>query len=180
MRSTSIGVPSQPQLDRALEYTRQKGQWVRASSNEPFPAHSTARDLLLFARSLESGKLISKALLTEATSPPAGQRYGYGLIMMEHGPIASFGHGGSSAGVNVDVRIVPAARLRRHWAQQLRLPGGQSTGGLLPRQDASGLTHRTGALARIVLTGRRLTRIFSTGHESGRTDVKFGHQTLDL
>jgi D-alanyl-D-alanine carboxypeptidase len=110
MRVTTVGVPRQPQLGRALGYSKQKGQWVRASSddvsrsNEPF---STARDLLLFARSLDSGKLISKAMLAEATSTHAGRRYGYGLIMMEHGPIESFGHGGSGAGVNADVRIVP-------------------------------------------------------------------------
>ncbi len=40
-------------------------------------------------------------------SPPAGSLYGYGLILMEHGAIESYGHGGSGTGMNADVRIVP-------------------------------------------------------------------------
>jgi CubicO group peptidase (beta-lactamase class C family) len=113
MRSTIIGVPSRLEMGRAVGYSRQKGQWVRASSddlsgtNEPFPVFSTARDLLLFARSLDAGTLISRAMLREATSPPAGSRYGYGLLVMDHGAIESYGHGGSGTGMNADVRIVP-------------------------------------------------------------------------
>jgi D-alanyl-D-alanine carboxypeptidase len=107
MRFTNVGAPSKPEPDHALGYSSQKGRLVQVSSGEPFPAFSTVRDLLLFARALDSGKLISKAMLKEATTPPAGQRYGYGLMLMENGPIDSFGHGGLSAGVNAEVRIVP-------------------------------------------------------------------------
>jgi CubicO group peptidase (beta-lactamase class C family) len=69
MRFSSIGVPTQPETGFALGYSRQKGQLMRAPmTDEPFPVFSTARDLLLFARSLDSGRLISKAMLTEAMS----------------------------------------------------------------------------------------------------------------
>ncbi len=106
MRSTSIGTFGQHPPDAALPYSIRSSQMTQVLSNEPFPVYSTARDLLRFARLLESGRLISKALLAEATSAAGGRQYGYGLILEEHGPIKSFGHGGSSAGVNADVQIV--------------------------------------------------------------------------
>jgi CubicO group peptidase (beta-lactamase class C family) len=118
MRSTSIGVPSQPDPSRALGYSRQKGELVRVVNQEPFPAFSTARDLLSFARALQAGTLISSAMLKEATSlPPTGQRYGYGLMLWEHGSVESIGHGGTSAGVNADMRIVLRSGYVCHRAQ---------------------------------------------------------------
>jgi CubicO group peptidase (beta-lactamase class C family) len=107
MSSTSIGTFGQQPPDAALPYSIRSSQMTQVLSNEPFPVYSTARDLLRFARLLESGKLFSRALLAEATSADGGRQYGYGLILEEHGPISSFGHGGSSAGINADVQIVP-------------------------------------------------------------------------
>jgi CubicO group peptidase (beta-lactamase class C family) len=110
MIATSIGAPPGPQAGRAPGYRQQAGQWVRASaddvrtSGEPF---STAADLLRFARALDSGRLISKQLLDRARTPPPNGRYGYGLLIADHGPFTSYGHSGTGGGVNADVRIVP-------------------------------------------------------------------------
>jgi CubicO group peptidase (beta-lactamase class C family) len=111
MRSTTLGLPKQVDPRRALGYVKQETRWMRASTDDPSVSTeplSTARDLLSFARALDSGELISKTLLAEAASPPVGRRYGYGLLVMEHGRIRSYGHGGTGAGVNSEVRIIPS------------------------------------------------------------------------
>jgi hypothetical protein len=60
---------------------------------------------LRFAQALESGKLISKRMLAEATRPQTEQ-YGYGFGVQE-APLRSYGHGGGAPGMNGDLRVYP-------------------------------------------------------------------------
>src|SRR5215216_2819653 len=68
--------------------------------------YSTVGDLLRFAQALESGKLISKAMLAEATRPNP-QRYGYGFRAEGEGPSRSYGHDGGAPGINGALRVFP-------------------------------------------------------------------------
>jgi CubicO group peptidase (beta-lactamase class C family) len=68
--------------------------------------YATVGDLMRFAQALESGKLISKATLAEATRPRE-QQYGYGFGMLGEGPLRSYGHGGGAPGMNGELRVFP-------------------------------------------------------------------------
>ena len=68
--------------------------------------YSTVGDLMRFAEALESGELISKETLAEATSPQAEQ-YGYGFGVQGEGPLRSYGHGGGAPGQNGELRVFP-------------------------------------------------------------------------
>jgi CubicO group peptidase (beta-lactamase class C family) len=66
--------------------------------------YSTVDDLLLFAQSLRSGKLISLKTLVEATKEQApGSHYGFGFQVDED----YFGHSGAAPGINGELRIYP-------------------------------------------------------------------------
>jgi D-alanyl-D-alanine carboxypeptidase len=59
---------------------------------------------------LESGKLLSKNLLAEATTrffkeEPYG--YGYGFMVSGHGSLANYGHDGGAPGMNAEFRLYP-------------------------------------------------------------------------
>ena len=68
--------------------------------------YSTVGDLVRFAEALESGELISKDTLAEATSPQAEQ-YGYGFGVQGEGSLRSYGHGGGAPGQNGELRVFP-------------------------------------------------------------------------
>jgi D-alanyl-D-alanine carboxypeptidase len=99
---------------RAVGYTRpySAGNWEPNTHTLPWRGtaagggYSTVRDLLRFAQALESGKLISKAMLAEATRPHQ-QDYGYGFDVRGEGPLRSYGHGGGAPGMNGELRIFP-------------------------------------------------------------------------
>ena len=112
MHSTDWLPHRDPAPNHARGYTRRDGQlvsnidtlWWRGFANGS--AYATTADLLRFAQALESGTLISKAMLAEATSPKT-RRYGYGFITRDEGTLRNYGHGGTEAGANADVRIFP-------------------------------------------------------------------------
>ena len=97
---------------RAVGYLRRDGKWIR--NTDPLPwrgtsaggGYSTAGDLLRFAQALESGKLISKAMLTEAIRPQR-EGYGYGFEVNGDGALCNYGHGGGAPGINGELRIFP-------------------------------------------------------------------------
>ncbi len=97
---------------RAVGYLRKDAKWVPNTDTLPWRGtsagggYSTVGDLLRFAQALESGKLISKALFTEATTPHQGD-YGYGFIVRGEGALRSYGHSGGAPGINGDLRIFP-------------------------------------------------------------------------
>jgi CubicO group peptidase (beta-lactamase class C family) len=68
--------------------------------------YSTVGDFLRFAQALNSGKLISKATLAQATRPHQ-QQYGYGFGVQGQGQLRSYGHGGGAPGMNGELRVFP-------------------------------------------------------------------------
>lgn len=98
--------------DRARPYQRKEGGWTDAEQTLPWRGtaagggYSTAGDLLKFAQALQSGRLLSPALLAEATHPQSA-RYGYGFTVGEIDGVAFYGHGGGAPGMNADLRVFP-------------------------------------------------------------------------
>src|SRR5258708_11359581 len=76
MKSTGARPESEAVPGRAAGYLRRDGAWGSNADTLPFRGmafglgYSTARDLLQFVQALESGKLHSKNLLSEAPQPP--------------------------------------------------------------------------------------------------------------
>ncbi len=70
--------------------------------------YTTAGDMIRFADALRSGKLLSKALLAQATSPqrPDGW-YGFGFLISGQGVGRNWGHGGGAPGMNAAFRVYP-------------------------------------------------------------------------
>ena len=97
---------------RSTGYTRlADGSW---GSNSTLPwrgtaaggGYSTVGDLLRFAEALESGKLVSRETLADATSAHESQ-YGYGFGVQGEGALRSYGHGGGAPGMNGELRVFP-------------------------------------------------------------------------
>jgi CubicO group peptidase (beta-lactamase class C family) len=99
---------------RALAYTRKDdtAPWSDAADTLPYRGtaagggYSTAGDLLKFARALQSGKLLSPAMLAEATRKQ-GPWSGYGFMVAEKQGVPAYGHGGGAPGMNGELRIFP-------------------------------------------------------------------------
>jgi CubicO group peptidase (beta-lactamase class C family) len=114
MRSTGSLPESVKVPDRAVGYMRSSpgGAWLPNIDTLPWRGtaagggYSTVGDLLRFAQALESGTLISKATLAEATRPHQ-QQYGYGFDVQGQGQLRSYGHGGGAPGMNGELRIFP-------------------------------------------------------------------------
>jgi CubicO group peptidase (beta-lactamase class C family) len=101
---------------RAKGYMRRDGAWKPNTDTLPYRGmaagggYTTTHDLLAFAQALESGKLVSKALLDEATEA-AGSGDGFGLGFMHDGVAISrmYGHNGGAPGMNGALWIYPNA-----------------------------------------------------------------------
>lgn len=99
---------------RAQAYTRKDGDtaWTNAADTLPYRGtaagggYSTAGDLLKFAQALQSGKLLSPALLAEATRKQTPV-YGYGFNVADEQGVPVYGHGGGAPGMNGELRIFP-------------------------------------------------------------------------
>lgn len=98
--------------DRATGYMRQKGGWVSNTDTLPWRAsaagggYSTLEDMLKFARALESGKLLSKDLLAQATTAQIKENwYGFGFGLGGEDAARWYGHGGGAPGMNGDLRV---------------------------------------------------------------------------
>jgi CubicO group peptidase (beta-lactamase class C family) len=112
MKSTD----SRPETDnvpnRAEGYLRRNTEWVSNADTLPWRGmaagggYSTTGDLLRFALALQSGKLISKTMLTEAATSHS-QQYGYGFALEGDGRLKSYGHSGGAPGMSGDLRIFP-------------------------------------------------------------------------
>jgi CubicO group peptidase (beta-lactamase class C family) len=105
----SVTVPG-----RALAYRWKDGQWLDAAATLPWRGtaagggYTTVGDLLKFAQALQAGKLLSPAMLAQATSPQMDENwYGFGFITVGEGPLRRFGHGGDADGMNADFRVFP-------------------------------------------------------------------------
>jgi D-alanyl-D-alanine carboxypeptidase len=101
---------------RAKGYMKRDGAWVSHvgtltyRGNAAGGGYSTTGDMLLFARALQAGKLISAASLHAATDS-GGNGNGFGLGFMHDGEGASrmFGHNGGAPGMNGALWIYPKA-----------------------------------------------------------------------
>lgn len=112
MTSTDSLPENEKVKDRSMGYTKDGSGWVPNTDTLPWRGtsagggYTTVGDLLKFAQALESGKLISKAMLAEATKPQA-EDYGYGFGIRGEGALKSYGHGGGAPGMNGDLRVFP-------------------------------------------------------------------------
>lgn len=101
---------------RSVGYMRRDGQWKPNADTLPWRGtsagggYSTARDLLKFALALQSGKLLSKEKLAEATKAQMGD-YGFGFFTGGQGALRQYGHGGGAPGMNGELRIYPESSL---------------------------------------------------------------------
>ena len=111
MKSTDFLPPSAHASRHAVGYVRRNGAWVSGSA--PWGkgmafggAYATASDLLRFVQALESGKLISKTSLANATIAHQ-DHYGYGFNVQGEETLRYYGHAGGAPGRNGEVRIYP-------------------------------------------------------------------------
>ncbi|WP_372017945.1 serine hydrolase domain-containing protein [Pseudoxanthomonas sp. 10H] len=117
MASTGFVDCTDPAPDIAAGYVDVDGKRVRNCATLPARGMaaggqvSTARDMLRFVQALQSGQLLPKALLEQAT---ATQRefMGLGFFATDYGPDHPardfrWGHGGSADGICTDVRTYP-------------------------------------------------------------------------
>lgn len=105
----SVAVPL-----RAVAYRAKGGEWLDAAATLPWRGtaagggYTTVGDLLKFAQALQAGKLLSPAMLAQATSPQMEDGwYGFGFITVGEGPLRRYGHGGDADGMNADLRVFP-------------------------------------------------------------------------
>jgi len=141
MTATGSEPESETVENRSAGYMRRNDAWTPNVDTLPWRGtaagggYSTARDLLRFAQALDSGKLISKEMLTQATTP-LKEHYGYGFGIQGEGPLRSYGHGGGAPGMNGDLRIYPALGVVLVGLSNPRSAVGFTAGGVLrPAHD---------------------------------------------
>ncbi len=114
MQSTGAEPEAADVPHRAVAYHFKAGQWMDAAATLPWRGtaagggYTTVGDLLKFAQALQAGKLLSPAMLAQATSPQMQENwYGFGFITVGEGPLRRYGHGGDADGMNADFRVFP-------------------------------------------------------------------------
>jgi CubicO group peptidase (beta-lactamase class C family) len=112
MKSTDSLPESEKVAKRSFGYMRGADGWTSNADTLPWRGtaagggYSTVGDLLRFAQALQSGKLVSKQFLAQATTPQA-QSYGFGFGIFGEGALLRYGHGGGAPGMNGDLRVYP-------------------------------------------------------------------------
>ena len=112
MASTDALPESETVSGRSVGYINQGGKLVPNTDTLPWrgtPAgggYSTVGDLWRFAEALQSGKLISKAMLDQATSTQF-QMFGLGFAVVGEGNWKGFGHNGGAPGMSGDLHVFP-------------------------------------------------------------------------
>ena len=120
MQNTDSLPESEAVSHRSVGYLRKNGAWVSNVDTLPWRGtsagggYSTAGDLFRFAEALGSGKLIKPELYAQMTSKqagsppmPAGEGYGFGMMVSEEPQGKRFGHGGGAPGMNGELRVYP-------------------------------------------------------------------------
>ncbi|MFZ0590465.1 MAG: serine hydrolase domain-containing protein [Bryobacteraceae bacterium] len=118
MHDTDSLPESETVPNRSIGYMRKNGAWVNNVDTLPWrgtPAgggYSTVGDLFRFAEALSSGKLIRPELFAQMTSKqagaaqmPAGEGYGFGMMVSDEPQGKRFGHGGGAPGMNGELRV---------------------------------------------------------------------------
>ena len=104
--------PNSETVNIAIPYTSANGPMRPATDQLPWrgtPAGggvSTAGDMVRFVKALNSGKLISRKMLEEATRKQAAG-YGYGFIVSGTPDYPFWGHGGDAPGMNLVLSYYP-------------------------------------------------------------------------
>jgi CubicO group peptidase (beta-lactamase class C family) len=99
--------------NRSAGYMRSNDAWVPNTGTLPWSGtaagggYSTVGDFFRFAEALQSGKLISKASLTQMITSGRNSQYGFGMSLTGEGATRSFGHAGGAPGQNGDLRVFP-------------------------------------------------------------------------
>jgi CubicO group peptidase (beta-lactamase class C family) len=99
---------------RTRGYRRVGERWVDNEDTLPWSGtaagggYSSVGDLLRFAQALKAGRLLSPALLDEATGGRGGG-YGYGFGTWGSGDTRGYGHNGGAPGMNGELRIWPVS-----------------------------------------------------------------------
>ncbi|WP_395447597.1 serine hydrolase domain-containing protein [Aminobacter sp. UC22_36] len=112
MASTGSLPESEMVSGRSVGYINQGGKLVPNTGTLPWrgtPAgggYSTVGDLWRFAEALQSGKLISKTMLDQATSTQF-QMFGLGFAVVGEGNWKGFGHNGGAPGMSGDLHVFP-------------------------------------------------------------------------
>jgi CubicO group peptidase (beta-lactamase class C family) len=118
MASTDSLPESEAVTRRSKGYMKKDNSWVDNSATLPWRGtsagggYSTAGDLLKFATALESGKLLGKDLLAQATRTAQsriGGGYGFGFGVSTSP--AGYGHGGGAPGMNAILRVLPESKV---------------------------------------------------------------------
>jgi D-alanyl-D-alanine carboxypeptidase len=110
MTSTGSLPETETVPNRATGYMRRNDAWVPNTDTLPWSGtsagggYSTVGDFFRFAEALQSGKLVSKASLTQMITPGLAQ-YGFGMSITGEGATHSFGHAGGAPGQNGDLRV---------------------------------------------------------------------------
>ena len=113
MTSTGSLPETETVPNRSTGYMRRNEAWVPNTDTLPWSGtaagggYSTVGDFFRFAEALQSGKLVSKASLTQMTTPGLNGQYGFGMSLTGEGATRSFGHGGGAPGQNGDLRVFP-------------------------------------------------------------------------
>ncbi|KRG53244.1 serine hydrolase domain-containing protein [Stenotrophomonas beteli] len=100
---------------RAVAYTKKDGHWIRETKSLPWRGmsagggYSTVSDMVKFAEALRSGKLVSPALLKQATTAQNHKGwYGFGFVVQGEGSEHQYGHEGGAPGSNSAIVVLPA------------------------------------------------------------------------
>ncbi len=118
MKSTDSLPENETVAKRSHGYMKKDGVWVDNKDTLPWRGtsagggYSTTQDLFRFAQALETGKLLRKDLLAEATrktQSKMGGGYGYGFGV-DVKPLA-YGHGGGAPGMNGSLRVLTESGL---------------------------------------------------------------------
>ncbi len=114
MTGTGFKPESEDVPQRAVAYTKKDGQWTRETKTLPWRGmsagggYSTASDMLKFCEALRRGKLVSTALLQEATRAQNHKAwYGYGFVVQGQGRQRQYGHEGGAPGSNSAIVVLP-------------------------------------------------------------------------
>jgi D-alanyl-D-alanine carboxypeptidase len=113
MTSTGSLPETETVPNRSTGYMRRNEAWAPNTDTLPWSGmsagggYSTVGDFFRFAEALQSGKLVSKASLTQMIAPGLNPQYGFGMAISGEGATRSFGHAGGAPGQNGDLRIYP-------------------------------------------------------------------------
>jgi len=118
MNTGSSALSAVTEAITANGYRRDGGAWVAVDTaglpRRASPAGgevSTAHDMYLFARALQTGTLLSETsleILTRGKVAMRGGQYAYGFKDQERSGVRYVGHGGGAPGANTELDIYPA------------------------------------------------------------------------